>query len=104
MKKEEIKKILGDLDLHRFQKQLGKTEYGPLPVAIGDLFACGCYFIKQGKKVLGFKLCATALSAYDIESNLIQRILSLIEGEEYEIAELLNPHMEIPVWLFRNKD
>ena len=100
MKNEEIKQILGELDLYRFQKQLGEMEYGPVPVAIGDLFACGCYFIQQGKRELGFKLCRTALSVYEIDSNLIDRIINLIEGEEYEISQLLNPHMEIPHWLF----
>ncbi len=100
MKNKEIIQILGELDLYRFQKQLGETEYGPVPVAIGDLFACGCYFIQQGKRELGFKLCRTALSVYEIDSNLIERILNLIEGEEYEIAQLLNPHIEIPHWLF----
>lgn len=102
MNNEEIKQILGELDLHRFQKQLGETEYGPVPVAIGDLFACGSYFIQQGKRELGFKLCRTALSVYDIDSNLIDRILNLIEGEEYQIAQLLNPHVEIPYWLFES--
>ena len=53
MVNEEIKKIIGELDLRRLRKQLGKTGFGPLQVSIGDLFACGCYFIKQGKKELG---------------------------------------------------
>jgi hypothetical protein len=100
MKNDELKQILGELDLYRFQKQLGEKEYGPVPVAIGDLFACGCYFIQQGKKELGFKLCRTALLVYEIDSTLIDRILKVIEGEEYEIAQLLNPHVEIPDWLF----
>ncbi len=101
MKNEDLKKIFGELDLYRFQKQLGEREYGPVPVAIGDLFACGCYFIQQRKRELGFKLCRTALSVYELDSNLIDRILKLIEGEEYEIAQLLNPHVEIPGWLFK---
>lgn len=102
MSKEEIKKIIGELDLHRLRKQLGKTEYGPLPVSIGDLFACGCYFIKQGKKELGQKLCRTALLAYEIDHILISRILNMIEGEEYELSQLLNPHVEVPDWLFNS--
>ncbi|WP_366921791.1 hypothetical protein MFMK1_002207 [Metallumcola ferriviriculae] len=76
-----------------------------MPVAIGDLFACGCYFVQQGKRELGYKLCYTALSVYKIDSGLIERIINLIEGEEYEIAQLLNPHVEVPGWLFNeNKE
>ena len=97
---EEIKKIIGELDLHRLRKQLIKAGYGSLQVSIGDLFACGCYFIKQGKKELGQKLCRTALIAYQIDHSLISRILNIIEGEEYELSQLLNPHVEVPDWLF----
>ena len=104
MKKEGIKQIIGELDLYRLQKQLGEISYGPLPVAVGDLFACGCYFIQQGKRELGRKLCRTALSVYEIDPSLINRILDLIEGEEYEVAQLLNPHLEVPDWLFNNKE
>ncbi len=71
-----------------------------MPVVIGDLFAVGCHFISEGKKTLGEKLCYSALAAYDIESALIQRILKQIDGNEQEIATLLNPHCEIPGWLF----
>lgn len=100
MHNDEIKKIVGELDLHRLQKKLDGAGYGPVPVALGDLFACGCYFIQQGKTELGFKLCRTALSVYGIEAGAIERIMSRIEGSEAEFSLLLNPHLEIPGWLF----
>ena len=56
MHNNEIKSIIGELDLHRLQKKLDGAGYGPVPVALGDLFACGCYFIQQGKTELGLKL------------------------------------------------
>lgn len=100
MHHNEIKKIVGELDLHRVQKKLASAGYGPVPVALGDLFACGCYFIQQGKTELGFKLCRTALLAYGVESGAIERIMSRIEGSEAKFSLLLNPHLEIPGWLF----
>ena len=100
MSNEEIERIIGELDLHRLQRQLAGIGYGPMPVAIGDLFACGCYFIHQGRKTLGDKLCRTALSAYRVDPSLIERILRQVEGKELELATLLNPHLELPGWLF----
>lgn len=102
MSNEDIRKIIGELDLYRLQKKM--EGYGPIPVTIGDLFACGCYFVLQGKKNLGYKLCRTALSAYEIAPDLIERILNHIEGDEQEIAQLLNPHVEVPGWLFGNNE
>ncbi len=104
MKNDEIKQIIGELDLYRLQKKLVRAGFGPLPVAIGDLFACGCYFIWKGEKNLGHKLCRTALSAYEIDPILCERIISRIEGGEAEIALLLNPHMEVPGWLFDGEE
>lgn len=97
---DEIKRIIGELDLYRLQKDLIQAGYGPVPVVIGDLFAVGCYFINLGKKNLGHKLCQTALAAYNIDIDLINRIVKRIEGDEEEMANLLNPHCEIPGWLF----
>ena len=100
MNGEEIERIIGELDLYRLQRQLAGAGYGPVPVAIGDLFACGCYFISRGQKTLGDKICHTALSAYQIDPTLIQRILRRVEGKESEFAALLSPHVELPGWLF----
>ncbi len=97
MSKEEIKKIIGELDLHRLRKQLGKTEYGPLPVSIGDLFACGCYFIKQGKKELGQKLCRTALLAYEIDHTLISRILNMIRERNMSFLSFSIPTQKFQI-------
>lgn len=101
---DEIKKIIGELDLYRLQKDLIQAGYGPVPVVIGDLFAVGCYFIRLGKKNLGHKLCQTALAAYDIDMALIDRIIKRVEGGEEEMANLLNPHCEIPGWLFDDEN
>jgi hypothetical protein len=101
---EEIKKIIGELDEYRLQKDLIQAGYGPVPVVIGDLFAVGCYFIHLGKKTLGHKLCQTALAAYDIDITLMNRIIERVESNEEEMANLLNPHCEIPGWLFDDED
>jgi hypothetical protein len=58
----------------------------------------------MGKKNRGHKLCHSALAAYDIDIALIDRIIEHVEGNEEEIAELLNPHCEIPGWLFNDKN
>lgn len=86
--------------LYRIQRDLIQAGFGPVPVVIGDLFAVGCYFIKEGKRDLGYKLCRTALSAYNIDMDLMDRILNRIENNEQEMAHLLNPHCEVPGWLF----
>lgn len=104
MANDEIKRIIGELDLYRIQRDLIQAGYGPIPVAIGDLFAAGCYFIKEGKRALGYKLCRTALSAYDVDIALMDRILEQIEGNEQEMAGLLNPHCEVPSWLFDDEN
>ncbi len=99
---EEIKRIVGEIDLHRLQKKMTQEGYGPVPVTIGDLFAAGCYFIKTGHKTVGEKFCYTALSAYNIDHAVIRRIMAHIEGSEQEMATLLNPHVEVPHYLFKN--
>jgi len=99
---EEIKRLVGELDLHRLQKIVTQKGYGPVPVALGDLFAAGCYFIKQGNKTLGEKFCYTALSAYNVDHGVIRRIIDHLEGSEQEMAVLLNPHVEVPHGLFKN--
>lgn len=98
--RDDIRSILGDLDLRRLQKTLQQEGFGPIPVAIGDLFAVGCYFVHEGRREVGFKLCRTALRAYDLEESLEQRILRSIEGDEKEMSGLLNPHVELPGRLF----
>lgn len=100
---DKIKKIIGGLDIHRLEKDLVQAGYGPVPVAIGDLFAVGCYFIHTGKGTLGRKLCYTALAAYDIDKALVERIIESIDRNEQEMANLLNPHCEIPAWLFEGR-
>ena len=100
---EEIKRLVGEIDLYRLQKKMTQEGYGPVPVAIGDLFAAGCYFIKEGNKALGEKFCYTALSAYAIDHAVIRRIMAYIEGSEQEMATLLNPHVEVPHYLFENE-
>jgi hypothetical protein len=101
---DEIKRIIGELDLYRLQKDLIQAGYGPVPVVIGDLFAVGCYFIHLGKKALGHKLCQTALAAYDIDRALMNRITKRVEDSEVEMANLLNPHCEVPGWLFDDEN
>jgi len=104
MANDEIKRIIGELDLYRLQKELAQAGYGPVPVVIGDLFAVGCYFIQAGKRNLGRKLCQSALAAYEIDGALIERIMKRVEGDEQEMSNLLNPHCEVPGWLFHNED
>ncbi len=99
---EEIKRLVGELDLHRLQKKMTQEGYGPVPVTIGDLFAAGCYFIKKGNRTVGEKFCYTALSAYGVDHAVIRRIVAHIEGSEQEMATLLNPHAEVPYELFKN--
>ena len=99
---EEIKRLVGEIDLFRLQKKMTREGYGPVPVALGDLFAAGCYFIKQGNKVVGEKFCYTALAAYEIDHAVIRRVVAHIEGAEQEMATLLNPHFEVPHYLFEN--
>ncbi|NSW92573.1 MAG: hypothetical protein HPY74_18280 [Firmicutes bacterium] len=99
---DEVKRIIGELDIHKLEKNLDQTEYGPVPVAIGDLFAVGCYFIHAGKEILGQKLCHTALAAYNIDRALVDKIIESIDDNEHEMANLLNPHCEIPSWLFED--
>jgi hypothetical protein len=99
---DKIKKIIGELNIHRLEMDLVQAGYGPVPVAIGDLFAVGCYFIRKGKKTLGQKLCYTALVAYDIDKALVEKIMESIDSNEKDMANLLKPHCEIPAWLFED--
>ncbi len=102
MMDEEIKRLVGELDLYHLQKKMKQEGYGPVPVALGDLFAVGCYFIKHGNKTVGEKFCYTALSVFNIDHGVIRRIIDHIEGSEQEMATLLNPHVEVPQELFGN--
>ncbi|MDD3927093.1 MAG: hypothetical protein PHT33_10610 [bacterium] len=104
MNRSEIRRIIGDLDIRRLRKPLEEAGFGPVPVVVGDLFATGCYFVKLGKKTLGHKLCYTALRAYSIEEDLIRRILSGVDEHPEEMTTLLNPHLEVPDWLFGNEE
>ena len=61
-----------------------------------------CSYSKGGDKSVGEKFCYTALSAYGIDHAVIRRIMAHIEGSEQEMATLLNPHVEVPYYLFEN--
>lgn len=100
MNRDEMIGLIGELDVHRLQKRIDQVGYGPIPVALGDLFAAGCYFFKKGKPDLGQKLCSTALQAYGLDTSIVHRILRYVEENAEEMADLLNPHIEVPGWLF----
>lgn len=93
----DVTSIVGELDA---QEMLDNAGLGPTQVAIGDLFAVGCYFVQVGRKELGHKLCHTALSACYVEESVIHRVLSYIDDHDEELADFLRPHLEVPSMLF----
>ena len=69
-----------------------------IQVAIGDLFAVGCYLIKTARdareKRAGRKICKGALQTIGLKGIAVTKILSKVETDPSKYHELLKPHIE----------